>query len=74
MGVQENVLQQVVGFIRGSGHPEHEVVEPAGVCAIQLLECVCVTMPATLRQLEIDRSHVSVRVRRARCGGGLPRS
>jgi hypothetical protein len=59
MGVQEDVLQEVVGVIRGSGHPEHEVVEPPGVGAIQLLECPGLALPATLGQLEIDRSHVS---------------
>jgi hypothetical protein len=73
VGVQEDLLQEVVGFIRGSGHPEHEVVQPPRVRTIQLLEGRRIATPATLGQLEINRSHVSCGVRRAGCGGGLPR-
>ena len=42
------------------------------MCAIQLLERCRIAMPAALRQLEVDRSHISCRVRRARGRDGLP--
>ena len=42
------------------------------MCAIQLLERCRVAVPATLRQLEVDRSHVFCRLRRVCSRGGLP--
>ena len=51
MGVQEYVLQQVLGILFRPGHPERQRIQPWRMRPIQLLERRHVAPPATLRQL-----------------------
>jgi hypothetical protein len=58
VSIQEYLLKKVFGLLRRPDHPENQVIQASGVCAIQLLERCRVAVPATLRQLEVDRSHI----------------
>jgi hypothetical protein len=56
--IQEYLLQKVFGLLRRPDHPENQVIQASGVGAIQLLERRRIAVPAALRQLEVDRSHI----------------
>jgi hypothetical protein len=58
VSIQEHLLQKVLGLLCRPDHPENQVIQASGVCAIQLLECCRIAVPAALRQLEVGRSHI----------------
>jgi hypothetical protein len=58
VSIQEYLLKKVFGLLRRPDHPENQVIQASGVCAIQLLERCRVAVPAALRQLEVNRSHI----------------
>jgi hypothetical protein len=62
--LQKHLLQQIFRILGGARHPEHEAEQAPGVLAIQLLERLGVSGPASRRQLQVGGSHVSCQFRR----------
>ena len=58
MRVQKHVLEQILCFLRRSGHPERQAIEAPRMLAVQLLEGAGVALPAPLGQFEVGGSHV----------------
>ena len=55
--LHEHVLQQVLAFDQAAGKPARQVIDPAGMQPVELLERPCLAAPAAIDEVGVSRFH-----------------